>query len=617
MEFRSLKTALEHDSPSQVTTLDLSNQNLGKIPVEISKLTNLRVLNLEHNDLTTLPEEIGLLKNLTTLILNSNALKSLPFSMKNLSNLMKLEIKRNDLEELPDIFEGMTNLRGIYAKKNRINTLPPSLKHSNLQVLDVRQNGFTHVPSIIFHIPKLNNIQGIMGDGHTSPKEIISSFNTAFNKTNLDAEQYREAFTLLTEDNVDFPLSSLLLLAQINFPTIRSKAIDFAIRQSQNQPLESKMMVSILGNTSLPKQDIKDKLKELGIGYDSKISPKTTHIVLGNLPKLVGEIDDNKIYTIWVEKDLNNYFETIDKPYLLEVDDETTEQKEQIGRLLLSADTANIGLAIQILKGGGVPENLIEELFLSYKLCEDSKVKLELKKLLQINTTVSVIDALSKRDLLFDPKRIDRNFRSEGIEKELFKALKKYSAYTSDLNWNKIAFLLEQNFGYGARFVFTYDTENSELRKILIAQNVEDTRLDFNKIYSKGQPDLTFAYTYPYYIPRPIPVEIFDLEQLTELNLSGCYVGNMPEHIGKLKNLRRLDLSNNFIQKLPANIESLTELTYLDISKNEFKVFPVEVLALKKLKTCKIGNNRKKWENMSITITDEIRKALPNCIFEN
>lgn len=613
MQFRSIKDALAHDKPSQVTTLDLSNQNLGEVPSEIGKLTNLRVLNLEHNNLTVLPEEIGFLKNLTTLVLNSNLLKTLPLSMKNLSNLMKLEVNRNDLDELPDFFEDMTNLRGIYAKKNRLNSLPNSLKSSNIQVLDVRQNGFNAIPPLIFHIPKLTNIQGIMGDGHTSPKEIMSSFNNAFNKTGLDTDRYRESFVLLTEDNVAFPLSTLLTLTQINFQTVRSKAIDLALKHSLNQPLSSKMMVSVLGNTSISKLEIKEKLKGLDISYESKITDKTTHIVLGNLPKLAGEIDDDKQYTIWLEKDLNNYFETIDKPYLLETDSDTSEQKEQLSRLLLSADDANIGLAVQILKGGGVPENLIEEVFLAYKLCNDSKIKLEIKKLLQINASTSVIDALSKRDLLFDPKKTNPSYRSEDTEKDLFKALKKYSAYTNDLDWNKIAFLLQEHFGYGARYVFSYSNEGSELRKAIIEKNIEGNKLDFNKVYSKGQPDLTFAYTYPYYIPRPTPLEIFDLEQLTELNLSGCYIGNLPEQIGKLKNLKHLSLSNNFIQKLPQNISLLTNLEHLDISQNEFKTFPIEIYSLKKLQTCKIGRNRKKWENNLIIVPPDIQTHLPNC----
>lgn len=617
MEFRSLARALAHDNPSQVTTLHLSNQNIMELPKEIGKFNNLRVLNLEHNNLGELPEEIGDLRNLTTLLLNSNVLKTLPYSMKNLSRLIKLEIKRNDLVELPDIFENMPNLRELDVKQNRLNTLPPSFQCLNIQDLDVRQNGFTTIPSVIFHIPSLIRIQGIGKDGYTSPQTILNSFNKAFEKTTLDTDRYREAFSILTEDENYLPLSILLELLQINYPTLRSKILDFVLRQSQNVPLEKGMMVAVLGSTSIEKQEIKAKLKEFEIGYDSKIIEETTHIVLGNTPKLAGVVDDSKKYTIWSEKDLNNYFETIEKPYLLEVDDNTQEQTEQISRLLLSEDPTNIGIAIQILKGGGVPENLIEEIFLSYKICGDSKTKVELKKLLQINASSSVIDALSKRDVLFDLAKINKKYPTENTEKDLFKAIKKYSSLTDDLDWSKISYLIQEYFGYGARYLFAISENTNQYRHQTIKKHLEENKLDFNSIYSKGQPDLTFSYTYPYYVPRQIPVEIFDIKDLEELNLSGCYVATLPQEIAQLNKLKHLNLANNFIQQIPSEINQLVQLEYLDISQNEFRKFPMELLQLLNLKKCIVRNNRRKWENRDIVIPEEVYKKMPNCSFEN
>jgi Leucine-rich repeat (LRR) protein len=619
MEFKSLAQALEHTTPSQVTTLSLANQNLSSLPVEIGKFTNLKVLDLENNNLYELPEEIGLLKNLTTLDLSNNHLAMLPFSMRNLTSLMKFSFSRNNIEILPDIFEKMTNLRGIYAKRNKLNALPESLKHSIIQVIDVRQNGFVHAPPIIFQIPSLKNIRGILSDAQTSPSEIILSFNKAFEKTGLDTGRYREAFGILTDtiDSENVELRSLLEILQVNFLSLRVRVSQEILTRSCNASLEKGCLVSVLGTTNMPKQEIKEKLKENGIGYDTKITDKTTHLIVGASPKNVGEPKSGKSYTIWSEKELNDFFNTIEKPFLLEITDEADSQIEQLSRLLTSADSANIELGVQIIKGGGMPENLLEELFYAYKVCNDKKVKIELKKVIQINASASVLDALNKRDMLFNADSIINvsRWQSSTMEKDIFKAIKKYSSFSNEISWGKIASFIYDNYGYGGRYIFAQEKEGSLLRKHILDKSIVNNILNFNTIFIKGIPDYNTSFIYPYITPYPFPKEILDYTTLQNLDISGCQILSLPEEFDKLSSLKNLNLSHNFLSKLPLSFEKLQQLEVLDLSGNEFTTFPKEIMNLKNLKQCTFQNNRSQWNENKISISKEVKDALPNCEF--
>ncbi len=118
---------------SRLTTLDLSNNQLrGPIPAWIGKLKNLKGLNLSNNWFSGgIPAWLGQLENLEELILDGNQLSGpLPAQLGNLSRLRVLKVGHNRLTgEIPLSFrrltllsEGMSNFmwNGLYTHDKRL-----------------------------------------------------------------------------------------------------------------------------------------------------------------------------------------------------------------------------------------------------------------------------------------------------------------------------------------------------------------------------------------------------------------------------------------------------------------------------------------------------------------
>ncbi|KAK3579436.1 hypothetical protein CHS0354_028235 [Potamilus streckersoni] len=119
---------LEH-----LTSLYLNDNNLSKLPADISRLSHLTYLDLSSNKLRSLPGELGELVNLRELLLNYNQLRVLPFELGKLFNLQTLGLMGNPLNmeimKLYNEVNGVQKLLSFLLDNLQINASQPPQRH--------------------------------------------------------------------------------------------------------------------------------------------------------------------------------------------------------------------------------------------------------------------------------------------------------------------------------------------------------------------------------------------------------------------------------------------------------------------------------------------------------
>jgi Leucine-rich repeat (LRR) protein/GTPase SAR1 family protein len=85
---------------------------------------------------------------------------------------------------------------------------------------------------------------------------------------------------------------------------------------------------------------------------------------------------------------------------------------------------------------------------------------------------------------------------------------------------------------------------------------------------------------------------IATLQRLETLDLGGCHLGEVPDHLAALRRLTTLDLTGNDLTELPRWITSLSRLSSLNLSDNELRALPDDLGRLAGLVTLNLSNNR-------------------------
>ncbi len=100
-----------------------------------------------------------------------------------------------------------------------------------------------------------------------------------------------------------------------------------------------------------------------------------------------------------------------------------------------------------------------------------------------------------------------------------------------------------------------------------------------------------------------LPESITDLEELTKLNLSNNQLNNkVINRISRLKDLRVLNLADNEIDEISETISSIVYLRELNLSNNKIKVIPTELFDCQFLGVLNLSYN--KIEEFPMTLSD-------------
>ncbi|GGX33692.1 leucine-rich repeat domain-containing protein [Aquimarina muelleri] len=165
----SLEKALQN--PESVESLDLSSQNLTKLPNSIGKLVNLKNLVLSRNHLTKLPETIANLKDLKSLTLDQNKLIELPKNIGYLKSLEYLSAEENQLYKLPKSIGDLEALTMLIVSKNNLTELPESFGNlKKLKFLDVKNCKIKKLPKSIGNCASLEYFNALKNELKVLPE---------------------------------------------------------------------------------------------------------------------------------------------------------------------------------------------------------------------------------------------------------------------------------------------------------------------------------------------------------------------------------------------------------------------------------------------------------------
>ena len=254
--------------------------------------------------------------------------------------------------------------------------------------------------------------------------------------------------------------------------------------------------------------------------------------------------------------------------------------------LLLNSDIETIKLGVEIIKAGGIPNQLAGCLIFILKTKESLPIRNIFKDLLD------GYENLEWETLLQDPSYLKGFHQSYTSEKYIWRQLARLGARTSPDIVAKFSCVVYDKLGRGLRYALTANS-NKVIKKQAYQLLLSEGRLDYSKglNYDSVRSSEIIESDYEKKSGPPLPVLALELEPIHSLNLSNCRYNHVCEKITQFKDLKHLDLSSNSLRELPLHISQLKNLKSIDLSNNYFKKFPKILGDLPNLKRVDLRKN--------------------------
>ncbi len=594
--------------------LNLGHNHLTRVPAQIGQLKNLRFLELDGNPLTHLPEEIGECVSLETLkcdnTSHSVSLLAIPENIGQLSNLTKLDI--NGLfDAIPASFGNLKKLEelNVYASPN-LTTLPDCIGDcQSLRRIYASHTGIRTLPTSLYRLPKLWDVTVQETPAQFAPNKLERDFFDCLNyapdgqQQPLEGLQRQAYFHIylknFLQEALDIPQNLFFEGMRLAYEPLRASLLAHVFVFNANRislkdaPLKKGDVVAVVGNITYKKTEIKTRLTDAGITYRSSVTDDVTHLVVGTSPKLP-ENALAKNYFLFNERELTDYLNQLETPFLLSAPVADNESAENLIQLLQHPDVVNEAIALQMLEGLGVPPELWIDLLVIAKCSTNADNRNKARQLLKKNTKdAAILAALAHRGKLADPKKGYYDSTSHNIWK--------YSQEIKELDWVSVAYLLWVKHDNEAYRYFMEHSQPDDARRKTYLEKVWDAWVSkYNEIDIKATlttqelsrflnanadrlSDVRVLVVNGKHL-EALPDEVYKLKSLTRLSISFSKIKSVSEEIGQLCELRDVTLISDYLSQLPEAITSL----------------PIHSLTIKKHRVHNL---------------EEIKSQMPNCTF--
>ncbi len=526
VEFQWKKSNLLEETIYKLTTLRSLIISGGRIPEfdrRIANLTELRQLFILGLEYGKFPNDILLLDKLEELDLNNSKLYNSDLSnLYLLKRLKYLNLWRTGIREFPDDITELTELQELI--------LPKSGYKKNLK----EQPDFCAKLPYLFQEKPLEkrSLTGVVNYA----RKMGYSWEFRSLLLNLLGENEARIEQLATVEN---------LLAITNIPRqemLRLKALDYYQAHFAPQDLSflgaAEGTLAVLGKLGINKNELRQKLKDIGIKYTTKVTDKTTAVVIGQTPKDSYLVALERKIPILTESKLIEYLDSKLDLYLLEGEEEisppaqTQEQIEQVGNLLRSNNDDNRTLALTFFKYGGFPKELLTSVFIALRQSNNTTIERDCQRLIKQYGSIMLINYSKQTFPIF----------SETISESSCLSTLKRLAKNTELDTVQIAQWGQQYYGRGKTYLLSFH---------------------------KGKDKVAYLKT---------------LCEGTQLELRGNSIKKYPEAINELNFLTELDLSqNHYLEAIPDSIAQLTNLRKLNIRRCRISSSPAKIAVLKQL----------------------------------
>jgi len=451
------------------------------------------------------------------------------------------------------------------------------------------------------------------------PLESVLSIGAALGKSKINQTDKERYFRLITrvkrlKDLPAFPLDDLLTLmnvSHIDLRTILQQQIqEISSKEKNVKSLGSDSQLYIAGTPGRKKTEIKEKLKILKIPLATKFSDQITHVMIGKNPREYEDLLGGQ-FKIISESDLYERFKS-EAPGFIEaaVDAGKLDVSNNLVPLLESEESANIMIGLEMLKNGGVPDELIDTVLVIYKSCPDAKVRGVAKKLLDQHAPKEYLPIIA------DAQRFT-GLTGKVKAQEINKKLEKLARTTSRAAAAKLSLLFHKRYKKGLRYVLYHFHEPCSERTAALKALMEDTHFNYRaglgfKDWRGKDPESVIFYSMK--TTAKFPADIVDHVPLIETaDFHNCKFTSLPTSFGDLKDLKKIDLSFNFLGSIPKSVQNMKQLTHLNLQMNNFKTFPSTLKAMPQLRVLDLRRNRLKNDPHPLEILEDIKAALPNC----